>query len=72
MSQHTITMLPREANKLERHVSKVMATSKQVFHFSDKLEPKDKQYEVCQAESTLSVEANKIIAVAEGRLFASC
>ncbi|EPP34645.1 hypothetical protein CP10139811_0529 [Chlamydia ibidis] len=49
-----------------------MATSKQVFHFSDKLEPKDKQYEVCQAESTLSVEANKIIAVAEGRLFASC
>ncbi|ANG65884.1 reticulate body protein Rbp-7 [Chlamydia gallinacea] len=68
---HTIT-LPKEhdTEKVQEKLQKITLASSEVL--KSKCEAKNKKpYEVFQAESTLSVEANKIASIAEYTLF-SC
>lgn len=69
---HTIT-LPKEhdTEKVQAKLQKITLASSEVLKSKCETKNKKPPYEVFQAESTLSVEANKIASIAESTLF-SC
>ncbi|AAP05555.1 reticulate body protein Rbp-7 [Chlamydia caviae] len=71
---HTITLLTTDNNteEIKKALQKITAASSCVLGSSREQENADQPYDVCQAESTLSVEASKIASVAEGTLLSCC
>ncbi|WP_375793949.1 reticulate body protein Rbp-7 [Chlamydia sp. 12-01] len=71
---HTITLLTTDNNtdEIKKALQKISAASSCVLGSSHDQENADQPYEVCQAESALSVEASKIASVAEGTLLSCC
>ncbi|WP_139415136.1 reticulate body protein Rbp-7 [Chlamydia abortus] len=71
---HTITLLTTDNNteELKQALEKITTAYSCVLGSSHEQENADQNYEICQAESTLSVEANKIVSVAEGALLSCC
>ncbi|AHK63445.1 hypothetical protein BOKEGFJH_00570 [Chlamydia avium] len=67
---YTIT-LPEEHNteKIQDNLQKITLASSEVLKSKYETKNKKQPYEVFQAESTLSVEANKIASVVEYILF---
>ncbi|BAE80972.1 hypothetical protein [Chlamydia felis Fe/C-56] len=71
---HTITLLTTDSNteEIKKALQRITSASSCVLGFSHEQGKDDQSYEVCQAESTLSVEASKIASIAEGALLSCC